>query len=200
MPAFMLGLLPVWSGIKAFFSAALDFFSKPPGIYIAGALLVLAAIWYSGHRGYDRGAADAAAHQSLLDAAARQLAIAKAAQKQKDLDQGMIAAADHAGFLRGQSQTRTITITREVPVYVTQQTDQLYPLPCGLLRLHDAAAIGVDPASLDNPSGLADGAACPVKASDLAAVVVWNYGLDHEKDAQIVGLQDLVRALAAAAK
>jgi hypothetical protein len=45
-------------------SAALGWLTKPPGVYVSAAALVVLAIWISGQRGYDRGvAACAAAHQ-----------------------------------------------------------------------------------------------------------------------------------------
>lgn len=184
---------------KKIVSGLFTFFTTVPGVYLGLALLLAGSGWWLHHAGYNAGARDAQQKEQMLDAQARQQAIAGALIKQKAVDAGLIAAADHAGFLRGQAQARTITITKEIPKYVTVETDKSYPVPCGLVRLHDAAALGADPADLDNPAGLADGETCPVKDSDLAAIIVWNYGVTHEDEAQIAGLQDALRALANAA-
>lgn len=81
--------------------------------------------------------------------------------------------------------TVTNTITRKVPQYVTKETDAAFPLPCGFVRLHDAAASGVDPDTVPIPAGLNDGSTCPVAASDAAGVIAWNYGQALQWKAQL---------------
>lgn len=73
--------------------------------------------------------------------------------------------------------TVTQTIIRKVPVYVTQKTDAAFPLACGWLRLHDAAAGGSDPATVPLPAGKSDADICPVAASAAASVIAENYAL-----------------------
>lgn len=51
-------LTSVWSAVKSFFAAILDFCSKPPGSWIALALGVLLAFWLWGNHRYDAGMAD----------------------------------------------------------------------------------------------------------------------------------------------
>lgn len=65
------------------------------------------------------------------------------------------------------------TIYREIPNALTPETDARYPLPHGLVRLHDAAALGVP--AVPDPTGLADDQPSPVAASQLAGVIVDNY-------------------------
>lgn len=62
-------------------------------------------------------------------------------------------------------------IIREVPVYVTRETDAAYPMPNGLVRLHDAAAKGEPP----GPAAVTDASPSGVIASDVARTVGTNY-------------------------
>ncbi len=197
----MFGLdLPIWLltslGVgRKIVSGVFTFLATKPGVYVLAFGVAIGSLWYSYHLGCVRTRAADLAQQQLSDAKAEADALARGMVAQGIIDAGMAAAAENAGFLRGLAQSKTITITKEIPHYVTVETDRLFPLPCGLVRLHDAAALAADPATLDNPSALTDGEACPIKASDLAGVIVGNYGLDHEKDAQIIGLQQLVQTL-----
>lgn len=193
---FILSLL--WGGVSKVFGALLTFFTTKPGCYVGIALLLAVSGWYLNHHGYASGVKAEQQQEALRLAKAKAAAAEEGRKLQRTIDDHLIAAADHAGFLRGQAQAKTITLTKEIPKYVPVEVDRAFPVPCGFVRLHDAAALGVYPQALDNPSALADDAACPLKASDLAAVIVENYGIDHEKDAKIVGLQDLARSLKAA--
>lgn len=195
MPLMILSML--WGGLSKVIGGLFTFFTTKPGVYIGIVLLVIGSGWYLNHHGYAGGLAEGQRQEQERIADATAKALVAGIKVQKDLDRNIIAATDAAAFLRGKAQAQTITITKEIPKYVTVQTDATFPLPCGLLRTHDAAALGVDPETLGNPAGLADGVACPVKASDFAAIIVSNYGIDHEKDAQIIGLQDLARTLKA---
>src|SRR4051812_45982453 len=51
------------------------------------------------------------------------------------------------------------TTREEVPAHVTPAIDARYPLPLGLVRLHDAAVLGVPAGGLLDPAGRADDAA-----------------------------------------
>jgi hypothetical protein len=102
--------------------------------------------------------ADAAAHQAAADKITHDRDVANAAEHQK-----IVTVTQH--------------IIQKVPTYVTAQTDAHFPLPCGFVRLHDAAAIGVEAAAVPFPAGYADGQPCPVTASYAASVIAGNYGL-----------------------
>lgn len=71
-------------------------------------------------------------------------------------------------------QTRTVEIIREVPRYVTIESNRRCDVPDGFVRLHDAAASGDAPIpygpreSPDTPSG--------VEISTVAETVAENYG------------------------
>ena len=120
---------------------------------------------------------------------ANEKAITQAVVNQKSAD-AVSYAAEKASIQKQQViVTQTQTILRKVPVYVTAQTDKSFPLPCGFVRLHDAAASGADPASTPIPAGLADDAACPVKASDAAAIIAENYGQYRAVAQELTDLQ-----------
>lgn len=98
-----------------------------------------------------------------------------------------------------QERIRTVyrTITKEVPTYVTPEIDRTYPLPVGLVRLHDAAARGVDVSAVPDPAGLADDARATATASDLAGAIVGNYGACRADIEQLTALQAWARGQAA---
>lgn len=91
---------------------------------------------------------------------------------------------------------RGATITREVPVYVTAQSDARCPVPAGFVWLHDAAAQGVPLAA---GAGDPDAPAQGVALSDVAGTVAGNYTTCHETAAQLTALQGWVRDVQALA-
>lgn len=101
------------------------------------------------------------------DAADRQAAADKITH-----DQDVANATAHQQIV-----TVTQHIIQKVPQYVTPQTDARFPLNCGWLRLHDAAASGVEPAVIPLPAGKYDADICPVAASVAAGIIAQNYGL-----------------------
>jgi hypothetical protein len=102
--------------------------------------------------------ADAAKHQADADKITHDRDVANAAGHQK-----IVTVTQH--------------IIQKVPTYVTPETDNRFPLPCGFVRLHDAAASGVEAAAVPIPANLADGQQCPVTASYAASIIAGNYGL-----------------------
>jgi hypothetical protein len=85
-------------------------------------------------------------------------------------------------------QWRTRTIIREVPIYVTPETDAAYGnLPNGFVRLHDAAATGTPPVPLG--SGESDGAPSNVAPSAAISGIVDNYGTCNVWREQVIGWQ-----------
>jgi hypothetical protein len=80
------------------------------------------------------------------------------------------------------------TITKEIPVYVPASADPV--LGRGWLLLHDAAATGAVPP----PAAGVDVAAPAVAASTALRGVAGNYGTCHANAAQLLALQEWVRA------
>lgn len=92
-------------------------------------------------------------------------------------------------------RTRTITLIKEVPSVLTPATDRGFPLPVGLLRIHDAAAQGVALSAIPAPAGLADGSTGPVDASAFATVIASNYGVCLANAGRLSALQAWVSAV-----
>jgi hypothetical protein len=107
-------------------------------------------------------------------------------------------AAAHDAQVQTDIRWRTRIQIKEVPVYVTAETDRRFPLPVGLVRLHDASALGLDLSAVPDPAGRADGEASAVAASDLGRVVAANYGECRADQARLTELQDWVDAQAKA--
>ncbi|MCC8628549.1 hypothetical protein WH216_05735 [Xanthomonas perforans] len=81
------------------------------------------------------------------------------------------------------------TITREIPIYVTQKADAACAIPAGFVRLHDAAATR-QPAG---PStGDPDAPAAGITLSAVAGTVADNYTSCHATAAQLSALQDWI--------
>ncbi|MEB2231429.1 hypothetical protein VDS41_07975 [Xanthomonas campestris pv. campestris] len=81
------------------------------------------------------------------------------------------------------------TITREIPIYVTQKADAACAIPAGFVRLHDAAATG-SPAG--SPTGDPDAPATGITLSGIAGTVASNYTSCHATAAQLSALQDWI--------
>jgi len=91
---------------------------------------------------------------------------------------------------------RGATIVQRVPVYVPQTTVAACPLNLGFVRVLDAAAAGTD---LPAAASAADAAAAGVGLDTVAGSVVGNYATAHVIRAQLIALQDWVRAHSAPA-
>lgn len=90
----------------------------------------------------------------------------------------------------------TTAIQMDIPNHVTPDTDRLYPLPVGFVRVHDAAASGVP---LVPGTGDPDASRSTIAASAAAGVIVGNYGICHETAEQLSALQDWVHSRESAA-
>jgi hypothetical protein len=64
----------------------------------------------------------------------------------------------------------------------------------GLVRQHDAAALGVDPDTLPLPSGVTDDTCSPVANADLADAIADNYAAARANAAQLDDLEANVKA------
>lgn len=180
----MIALLPFLSGAWKLLRACIAFCAKPPGSWIAAAALIAIAIWFAHERGVAQGEAEAEAaqkkaqsHEAAIDAAAN-AALASALSKLN-----VKIAADY-----GERQTRAIYLTRtiveRIPDHVTSETDRRYPLPCGLVRMHDAAFLGADPAALAAAGCEADGKPAPATASAFSKNDAEWAGYCHQVEAQ----------------
>ena len=95
----------------------------------------------------------------------------------------------HFELARLDAAKATDQLIEEVPIHVTPAIDLVHPVPCGFVRLFDAAAH--DPLS-DGACG-ADDAASGVALSEVAETTARNDGAYDVCAAQLSALQDWVR-------
>lgn len=95
-------------------------------------------------------------------------AATKAADSVRKQDTIALGAAVTEAKSQAQIVTRTVTITKEIPAYVTPAQDAVVCIPVGLARVLRAAAAGADPASLQLAPGQSDDACSDVTASEVA--------------------------------
>lgn len=152
------------------------------------ALVVAALAAFTTHK-IDHGAyADlelkyAKAQQEQIEAGVRQLQ-----HDTKITEEAAVAEAK----VQQQIVVQTLTLTREVTRYVK---DTSTCVTFGLVRVLDAAALGVDPADLPLPAGQSDDACAPVTASALAGSVATNYGTARQNAEQLNRLEATVLEL-----
>lgn len=152
---------------------------------VAGAILGATAMGLYKQHEID-GLAVAAAHQ---EAVVKELA-RRQVKSQVELSDRTGAAEAVAQV---QIETRTRTIIKEVPVYVTASQDASSCVSYGLVLVLDAAAQGLDPSQLDLAPGQSADACAPVKASDLARSVAENYGVARQNAQQLDALAKDIR-------
>ncbi len=139
----------------------------------------------------------------MADAAGKKVAVA--ATKAANTTTRRVIAAERisAGVGRKaedrQVEIRYVTKTqiREVPVYVTAETDRAFPMPVGLVRVFNAAALGVPASTLPDPAGRPDDAASTITASALGETVADDFGTCRADQARLEALQGWVREQAA---
>jgi hypothetical protein len=167
------------------------------------------AVFAAGTAGYEaqhiRGNADLVKYQGLQlrDAKAvtssleaQAAALTAVAAQQHALDQEVSQGAVSEATAQQKITVHTVTITKEVPIYVTPQIDTVVVpcIPYGLVRVLDAAALAtadnpVTPADLALPTGQSDDACTGIKASDLAASIAANYGIAKQNAEQLDALE-----------
>lgn len=97
-------------------------------------------------------------------------------------------------YIAQSEKVRIVTkeIIKEIPKAVTNETDKLYPLSNGFVRMHDSAASGVfiseDSTGVDaNPS--------KIKESRAAEVITENYESCNITREKLIALQSIVKEL-----
>lgn len=152
-----------------------------PYRWLALALLLAAACavaWFKG-----------AAHVQIrwdLDDAQRDAAIAKRQVRVADKVANVVTRyVDRVQIVREVGET----IIKEVPVYVTEESDRRCVVPAGFVSMWNGANRGELPA----PDGAADEAASEVVLSDIAAQHGREAKQCRETEEQLIALQDAVR-------
>jgi len=149
------------------------FLAGPVGRWVVAALAVVALLAGVHHNGFKEGRETEQAAQAARLERARKDVVRREAKAIEITD----TTRAELGRERVRIQTRTVTLIKEVPVYVTPAADGRCVIPVGFVRLHDAAASETRfPATaggpLDAPAG--------IDLSAVAAVVTENYGTAYE--------------------
>lgn len=166
-------------------------------IALAGTLVCILAIAGAGWKGYRMGAG---AVQARWDVERAELASehnAEIARLERVKQKVVVQYLPKVEYVRGE----TITLTKEVPVYVTTEDDAACAIPPAFERLHDYA-LGADGLSADRAAGRVDGAAGPAPAAEIVLstvgrAVVGNYGACRDNALKVEALQAYVRGIAA---
>ena len=148
---------------------------------LVGALLLAVSAFFAGH------------HYATLQ---EQKAIAAAEARAIEVTQAQDAVTRNADVAAAQARVKIVTqiktITKEVPVYVTKKADAACALTRGTIRvLNDSAA---NLPSIPGPTGQSDDAPAGVELHTVVGTVVGNYGTYQQVAAQLVALQNWVRA------
>lgn len=154
----------------------------------AGTAGVLAlTIWLSHSAGEKAGRAGA---EAKAERVARDAALRAVVRLQAQARAATAAGENHAVEVE---RVRTVyrTITKEIPVVLTPEVDRAFPLPNGLVRLHDAAALGraLGPA----PAGQPDDASSSVTAGRFGSVIAGNYESCAVEMRKLADLQAFIR-------
>lgn len=169
--------------------------ANPRNAAIAGltlACLALLALWQVAAAKLDTERAERKAERAEL-AAAHDREVARLEAVSREV---VVQYIPKVEYIRGETKT----ITREVPVYVTEKDDRdCGALPAGFERLHDRAA-DQDGVPADQPTAGTDGAAGALEApalvlSDVARAVAGNYGRCRENAERLIALQAWVDRL-----
>lgn len=131
-----------------------------------------ALLWVVDVNAEKRGAAEMLNRWQAAELAAAEAArLQDAGEDAHAADVSAEVSAALAGFREG-----TEKLLGEIRAHVTTAVDDRFPVPCGLVRLHDAAALGLDPAEVAACAGQPDDAVASVRASRFAETVARNYG------------------------
>lgn len=128
--------------------------------------------------------------QRLEDAAALADAQAKTIVQMKAADQITLTISAVAELKLAEIHMTTLNLILRTKEYVSPKIDAAFPLPVGLVRLHDVAASGMS--YLPDTSGQPNDTASAVTASTLGAAIASNYGQCRAEAVQLTALQKWV--------
>lgn len=173
-----------------------------PSLLIKGGciLAIVAALGWAGfsvvHSIQVGAVKDLKAADAVVDAT-RETAAAVVSQQLAGIDAASAStAAVHQIALA--KQAATVKQKRPSHVHVPAPGAPAAPgcVPYGLVRQHDAAALGVDPDTLQLPAGASDDACSPVTNADLADAIGDNYAAYRSVAQELTDLQANAKAKA----
>ncbi len=124
-------------------------------------------------------------------------AVSAALVLQKKQDDVMLHAAVAEGLAQQQITIQALVITKEIPTYV----HDFKMVPCvsfGLVRVLDAAVLGVAPDKLPLPAGQSNDTCTTISAAALAEHVTANYGTARANAEQLNALSSSVSKVSGA--
>lgn len=123
-------------------------------------------------------------------AEARTKAVQQARDEEKRIAEVTLASALEAA----KNEREVVTNTVEVIKYVTKYVKEVSGCPSDpMLRMHDAAALGTNPANLTEGPGQPDGTPGTITTVAFSEAIAENYGVCRKTAARLTGLQDWVR-------
>lgn len=140
---------------------------------------------YAGYRWEAGTVATLKKNDALAQVAAVQ-AVRIIEQAQASVD---VAAAIAEANAQTKIVTQTVTITKEIPRYVTVHQDAIVCVPVGLARFMRAAAAGADPAAFELASGQSDDACSDITATEMAGWISDFAGAAQGNTEQLTALQ-----------
>lgn len=167
-----------WLFLKNSFYNVLSFCSKPPGSWLAAALLVGVGFWWLGQHEFNRGVASVEAKQVIATA-----------RLVKAQDKITVNVGNIYADVRLTIANDTNRRINEVPTHVTPEADRNCVVPLGFVRVLNDAAHGPVP----GPAAGADEAPSGIPLSDVAKTDVLNLGDKDAVAAQLTALQDWIR-------
>lgn len=160
--------------IGAIFSRLVGFFQTPFGRWVAIAFACFLILILANRCGHASGVREELAKEAKMQAAA-QVQVQKQAAAQKASADALHAQLDAA---LADNATRTQTLIRKVPTYVTKKADAACTVPTGFVQLWNGGASGQGTAAgpprgpVEAPSGVA--------LSDVARADAANYGVAYD--------------------
>ena len=125
----------------------------------------------------------------LADAQARGKALVIAAENQKAQDTVDMSAALAEAAAQTKIVTQTVTITKEIPRYVTVHQDAIVCVPVGLARIMRASSAGADPAAIELAPGQSDDACSDLTATEVAGWFSDFAGASRANSEQLTALE-----------
>lgn len=153
--------------LRAWGAGLWHFIKSPAGRWLCIAIVAALALWGFGEARYRAGVAhEVAAQAKRLEKAQKH--VAKVEKKSAEIG---VKAGEKLEARKVEIRTITQTLIKEIPYAVP--SDPARPsLPVGLVRLHDAAVLGLP--GLSDPAGRADGEASGVTDAAAAPVLIAN--------------------------
>lgn len=159
----------------------------PWALKAAGIVLAVAAVLFAVHEW-----TVAIRHDAVATVAAQEEHVARV--REEKIAAVTTTNAIHEAAAQDAEKEKTRVIVQKVPHYLVRSVPVGTPcVPWGLVRLHDAAALGLDPDKVVAPAGQPDDECSGVSPADLASRIAANYGIARQNAEQLNALEADIR-------